>query len=132
MRHSKHIWFKAGMLFGCIVALLLLLQSIAGYFYVSRRLEGDQLDRDGDRLALRLERGSHQRRLVDPAAIAQIMNGLIEEEHAEQTRRIAWLRVLDPVGRVLVEAGNPVGSPRMARKLERFLFGPHVTFVTWA
>jgi len=51
------------MMFGCIVALLLLLQSIAGYFYVSRRLVGDQLDRDGDRLAVRLERNARQRGL---------------------------------------------------------------------
>ncbi len=121
MQHSKQLWFKAGMIFGCIVALLLLLQSIAGYFYVSRRLERDQLDRDGDRLAIRLERGSRQRRLAAPAAIAQIMNGLIEEEQAEQPQRIAWLRVLDPVGRVLVEAGNPVGSPPSRESLRRLL-----------
>jgi hypothetical protein len=120
MRRPQKLWFRAAMMFGCIVALLLLLQSIAGYFYVSRRLVGDQLDRDGDRLAVRLERNARQRGLVDPASITQIMNKLVEEA-AEQQERIAWLRVLDPSGRVLAEAGNPMGSPPNREALRRLL-----------
>jgi hypothetical protein len=121
MLHSKQVWFKAAIVFGCILAVLLLLQSIAGYFYISRRLEGDQLDRDGDRLAVRLEREARQRGLIDPTTLAQIMNRLVEEEAAEQQQRIAWLRVLDPSGRVLAEGGSPVGPPPNREALRRLL-----------
>jgi len=48
------------------------------------------------------------------------MNKLVEEA-AEQQERIAWLRVLDPSGRVLAEAGNPMGSPPNREALRRLL-----------
>jgi hypothetical protein len=90
-------------------------------FLHSRRLEGDQLDRDGDRLAVRLEREVRQRGLIDRALLAQIMNRLIEEDAAEQQQRIAWLRVLDLGGRVLAVSGSAVGSPPNREALLRLL-----------
>jgi serine phosphatase RsbU (regulator of sigma subunit) len=122
MQRSKQFWFNTAFVFGCAIALLLLVQSIVGYFFISHRMEGDQRNRDGDRLAARLERDAREGRATDSAAVAQMMDALRKDEDASQ-EPIAWLRLFDPSGRVLAESGNPLGPSPSRDDVRRLLSG---------
>jgi hypothetical protein len=108
-------WFKAALVFGCIVGLLLLAQSIAGYFYVSRRLVRDQLQREAERQAIRVERSLRALGTPDGAAITRALNDHLEE----QQQRVSWLRIIDNRGTVLAQAGDPSGNPATADQIRR-------------
>jgi serine phosphatase RsbU (regulator of sigma subunit) len=120
MAHAKvwrsgSVWFRAALVFGCLVGLLLLAQSVAGYFYVSRRLVRDQLQREADRQAIRLERSLRAAGTPEEATIARAL----EEHLEEQQQRVVWLRLLDGTGRVLAQAGSAVGNPPSAERIRR-------------
>jgi serine phosphatase RsbU (regulator of sigma subunit) len=108
-------WFKAALAFGCVVGLLLLAQSIAGYFYVSRRLVRDQLQREADRQAIRIERSLRSLGTPDIAAVKSALDDHLEE----QQQRVAWLRIIDARSVVLAQAGPVVGKPPTAEQIRR-------------
>jgi hypothetical protein len=108
-------WFKTALAFGGLVGLLLLVQSVAGYFYVSRRLVRDQLQREADRQAIRLERSLRALGSPDQAAVRRALDEHLEE----QQQRVAWLRIIDGNGRVLAESGKAVGSPPRPDSIRR-------------
>ena len=120
MQQPKLFWFNTALVFGCAIAVLLLIQSIFVYSYLSRRIEIDQLVRDGDRLAARLERDVREAGDTDSGTITRIMNTLRKDETVSQ-EPIAWLRLVDPTGRVLAESGNPIGQPPTRDSLQRLL-----------
>ena len=120
MRQPKRFWFNTALVFGCAIAVLLLIQSIFVYLYLSRRIEVDQLIRDGDRLAARLERDVREARATDPATLTRIMDTLRNDETVSQ-ESIAWLRLVDSSGRVLAVSGNPIGPPPSRDNLQRLL-----------
>ena len=109
MQRSKQFWFNTAFVFGCVVALSLLLQSVWVYLYISRRIEVDQVNRDGDRVAARLEHDVREDRATDPVAVEQTMEAL-RKEYAGSQEPVAWLRLFDLDGRVLAESGHPVGT----------------------
>ena len=116
MERPRQLWFKAALAFGGVVALLLLVQSVAGYHYVSRRLVREQLQRDADRIAVRLERSLRQ--VAGPLDWPRVQTTLAELAE-EQQQRIAWLRVLDADGKVHAEAGPPESAPTSVKDLRR-------------
>jgi hypothetical protein len=114
---TGHFWFRAALVFGSLVGVLLLAQSIFGYYYVSRRLVRDQLQREAERQAVRLERALRALDSPDAAAI----NRALAEHLEEQQQRISWLRIVDVRGAVLAQAGTPVGDPFSAGEIRRSL-----------
>jgi serine phosphatase RsbU (regulator of sigma subunit) len=115
---NRQVWFKTALLFGCLVGTLLLVQSIAGYLYVSRTMERDQLRHVADQLAVRLEGSARKVGSADTRTMGRLMEELIDEE---QQQKIAWLRVLVPSGRVLVQAGTTFRPPVNDKELRRLL-----------
>lgn len=109
MQCPKQLLSGAAWLFACLAGLLLPMQSIAGYFYVSHGLQSDRQFHEAGHRTDRLERREHRRVRADTTDIAWLMKELSGEEELRQP--VAWLRVLGPSGGVLVQAGKPTGSP---------------------
>lgn len=121
MQCPKQLRFRAAWLFGCLVGLLLLVQSIAGYFCVPRGLQSDRPFGEAGHRSNRLERTAHRRVRPDASDIARLMKELFEEELQQP---VAWLRVLGPRGGVLVPASKPTRSPASRDDLRRLLLEP--------
>lgn len=116
MRRPQQFWFKFALVLGCLLGVLLLFQSIFGYFFISRRLIEEQLYREAERQGMALERSVRQLRPQEAAGIAT----LIQDTARENPQKIAWVRVLDPGGRVVAQAGTPAAAapePGQLRKL---------------
>lgn len=103
----RYFWMRLALVLGMGLGLLLLVQSLLTYRYVSRRLVLEQLERDSARQVVFLERHARQMGVRDAAQLADV----IEDMRTEGARRIAWIRILDWRGQVLVESGRPFGAP---------------------
>lgn len=103
----RYFWIRLALLLGMGLGLLLLVQSLMTYRYVARRLVLEQLERDSARQVVFLERHARQMGVRDAAQLADV----IEDMRTEGARRIAWIRILDQRGQVLVQSGQPVGAP---------------------
>lgn len=105
-RAPRYLLFRALIVIGAGLGLLLLVQSVRTYRFVAQRLVEDDLWRQAARHAVSLARQAFRADARDPEQLAQIIDEVREEE-----RNIAWVRVLGTRGEVLVESGQAVGKP---------------------
>jgi hypothetical protein len=110
MGKPRHLWLKGLLAAGLVLSVLLLVQSGYTYYHVSRQLVSDQLAREADRQVLAVDRGLRQ---ADTSATAQMQTAL-EDILQDNPSKIAWMRIIDPTGKVIVEAGEPTGPPPAA------------------
>ncbi|MCS6954247.1 MAG: PP2C family protein-serine/threonine phosphatase [Bryobacterales bacterium] len=103
----RYFWMRLALILGMGLGLLLLIQSVVTYRYVSRRMVLEQLERESARQVAFLERHARQMGVRDVGQLADVL----EDIRTEGARRIAWIRILDGRGQVLVESGRPVGAP---------------------
>ena len=87
--------------------MLLLVQSIATYYQVSRILVIAELRRQALRQTATIERGSQRLGVREPADLSPVL----KEIRVEEPLKIAWIRVIDIAGNALIQDGSPVGSP---------------------
>lgn len=102
-RRAGYFWFKASLVAGTSLAVLLLVQSVTNYIYVSRRLVVEQTQRDAHRQVASLERQAMQMHLDDRLQLAS----LLDELQKEEDRRCAWIRVVGVDGQIVAQAGRP-------------------------
>jgi serine phosphatase RsbU (regulator of sigma subunit) len=102
-----YVWFKLLLIVGSLLGLLLVVQSIRNYRFVSQRLVREQLRRDAVRQVTFVERHARQAAIRDPADLGK----LLEEVRGEAEQQIAWIRLIDRNGEVLAESGDAVGPP---------------------
>lgn len=114
-RQPRFLWFKLSLVVGALLGVLLLVQSIASYYYVSRRLVRDEVRREAERYAVSLEREAREGNLRDN----EELRGLLGDVRKEAPARIAWIRVLDWSGQMQADSGGAAGPPTSLEKLRR-------------
>ena len=98
---TQYRWFLAWTGLGLTLAVLLLVNSVANYQFVSRRVLVDQVRRDLATQVATLDREINTR---GPRTAGQISR-LLE---ARDTDKIAWIQLRDDKGNVLAGAGEAV------------------------
>ncbi len=98
--------FRALIVVGAALGVLLLVQSVRTYRFVAQRLVEDDLWRQAARHAASLARQAFRADARQVEQLAQIIDEVREEE-----RNIAWVRVLGMKGEVLIESGGAAGKP---------------------
>ena len=114
-RRLRNIGFHFSLAVGSLLGLLLLVQSIATYYQVSRILVTAELRRQALRQTATIERSSQRLGVREPADLSPVLKEIREEEPL----KIAWIRVIDIAGNALIQDGNPVGSPIRPENLRR-------------
>src|SRR5580704_8976880 len=104
---QRYLWFKASILLGGLLGLVLLVQSILTYRFVASSMVRLEAKRESDRKLQSLIRGARQAGNRDLATLRPLMDELI----SEAPQQIAWMRVLDMSGRELAHSGKTAGAP---------------------
>ncbi|RPI24192.1 MAG: hypothetical protein EHM61_17770 [Acidobacteria bacterium] len=112
MGKPRYLWLKGLLAAGLFLSLLLLVESGFTYYHVSRQLVSDQLRREAERQVLAVDRGL---RLSEASSAGQ-QRTVLEEILQDNVAKIAWMRIIDPTGKVAVEAGEPTGPPLAAEE----------------
>ncbi|MCL5745072.1 MAG: PP2C family protein-serine/threonine phosphatase [Acidobacteria bacterium] len=111
----RKIWFHLLLAVGSLLGLLLLVQSIATYYQVSRILVTAELRRQALQQRATIERDSQRLGIREPAELSPVLKEIREEE----SLKIAWIRVIDIAGNTLIEDGTPIGLPIRPERLPR-------------
>lgn len=112
----RNIWFHLSLAVGSLLGLLLLVQSVATYYQVSRILVNAELRKQALQKRARIEKNSQRLGIREPAELREALTEMREEEPL----KIAWIRVLDGAGNTLIQDGSPVGSRIERERLPRF------------
>lgn len=111
----RKIWFHLSLAVGSLLGLLLLVQSIATYYQVSRILVTGELRREALRQTATIETSSQGLGVREPADLSPVLKEIREEEPL----KIAWIRVIDIAGNTLIRDGSSVGPPIRPETLRR-------------
>jgi hypothetical protein len=112
---ARKIWFHLSLAVGSLLGLLLLVQSIATYYQVSRILVAAELRRLALQQTTAIERNAQRLGIREPAGLLPVLKEIREEDPP----RIAWIRLVDAAGNTLVQDGSPVGAPMKPERLPR-------------
>jgi serine phosphatase RsbU (regulator of sigma subunit) len=104
---QRYLWFKASIVLGGLLGLVLLIQSIFTYRFVASSMVRLEAKRESDRKLQAIIRGTRQAGSRDLATLRPLMDELI----AEAPQQIAWIRVLDMTGKELAYSGRTGGAP---------------------
>jgi len=103
----RYFWFKASIVLGVLLGLVLLAQSVLTYRFVASSMVRLESKREADRRLQALIRASRLGGRRDVATLHPVMDELL----AEAPQQIAWIRILDMSGKTLAESGKTVGAP---------------------
>jgi Stage II sporulation protein E (SpoIIE) len=103
---SRQIWFRVFIVSGILLGVVLLVQSIATYVYVSGNLVIEGAQYDAERRALSLQRSM---RRVDTSDVAAL-ESIIGDSLADWNDDLGWVRILDGFGNVIAEGGQTNGQ----------------------
>ncbi len=103
----RYFWFKASIVLGLLLGLVLLVQSVLTYTFVARILVRQEAKREADRKMQAIIRGSRPAANRDTATLHPLMDELVKEA----PQQIAWMRILDTAGKQIVESGKTAGAP---------------------
>ncbi len=95
-------WFKGVLAAGLLLAVLLVGQSILGYFRLGRVIVADQVQKEAEQQIHSLERELRQAEGWDPVR----WKSILEEFLSDTGKKIAWLEILDGTGAPLLRAGR--------------------------
>src|SRR5580704_5919279 len=98
----QYFWFKASIVLGLLLGLVLLVQSVLTYRFVSGVMVRQEAKRESDRKLQAIIRGSRPSGKRDTTTIRPLMDELVKEA----PQQIAWMRVLDMSGREIVHSGK--------------------------
>lgn len=106
---AKHgyFWFKASIVLGIVLGLVLLFQTVFTYRYVASGMVRVEAKREADRKLQAVIRGSRPSGERDIATIRPLMDELVKEA----PQQLAWMRVLDLNGKQIAASGNAAGAP---------------------
>jgi ribosomal 50S subunit-associated protein YjgA (DUF615 family) len=98
----RYFWFKASIVLGVLLGLVLLFQTVWTYRIVSTILVRQEAKREADRKLQAIIRGTRPAGNRDVATLHPLMDELVKEA----PQQIAWMRVLDMTGKEIVESGK--------------------------
>jgi serine phosphatase RsbU (regulator of sigma subunit) len=103
-----YFWFKASIVLGVVLGLVLLIQTVWTYRFVADSMVRIEAKRESDRKLQTLIRGSRSSEKRDTATLLPLMEELVKEA----PQQIAWMRILDMRGKEIVKAGRTDAAPR--------------------
>ena len=103
----KYLWFRISTALGLSLGLLLLVQTLRTYYYVSQSLVRQEAQREADRRMQSIGRAARLTGSREPATLAPVLRELVHES----PQQLAWIRILDMDGKVLTESDPVVGAP---------------------
>lgn len=103
---AGYFWVKVSIALGLILGLLLLVQTVGTYRYVSRSLVRQEAQNEADRKVTAINR------LRNATRNAVDYEGTIDELIRDAPQKVAWIRVLNPDGTPLASGGNLSDAPR--------------------
>ena len=112
----RYIWIRLSLIAGALLGLLLLVQSIVGYIYVSRRLVVAELEKESHQQVRFLRRHARETGASDLPQLSE----LLDEVRRESGGKIAWIRMLNPGGEVLLQTGGPDETAFALQQLRLF------------
>jgi hypothetical protein len=110
-----HMWLRLLFTIGVLLGLLLLIQSVATYYQVTRIMVTAGLRREAQQHVISIEREARRLGIRNAAELSP----LLDEIRQDAPGKIAWVRVTDMMGRTLVHSGNAVGAPFAAETLRQ-------------
>jgi hypothetical protein len=110
-------WFKAAMVAGFLLGVLLLVGSVANYHSVTSHLVPDHLNRLAGQYVSRLETHARQQNAQSRGELQEIL----EQLHREQSGNIAWIRTVNQQGALLAASGDPSGRSIPEESLQTLL-----------
>ncbi len=102
-----YFWFKASIVLGVLLGLVLLFQTVFTYRFVADSMVKLEAKREADRKMQALIRGSRPAGKRDVETLHPLMDELVKEA----PQQIAWMRILDMNGREIVRSGKMSGGP---------------------
>jgi serine phosphatase RsbU (regulator of sigma subunit) len=99
MKRSQYLFFKLSVVFGLLLGLILLADTVITYRYVSNVLVRQESKREAQRKALSIGRAARLTHASDPQELEAVLDELVRESPQE----IAWIRIVAADGRVLAQ-----------------------------
>jgi len=101
------LWFRFAIAAGVLLALVVLVQTVAGYRFISGNLVRQEGQRGAERTVRALRTAVRFSGVTDPAALDEVLDDI----RAESPDRIAWLAIRSEGGQVLAASGTPGAAP---------------------
>jgi serine phosphatase RsbU (regulator of sigma subunit) len=102
-----HFWFKASIVLGVLLGLVLVFQTVWTYRFVADNMVRLEAKREADRKLQSIINLSRQAGNREIATLHPLMDELIKET----PQQIAWMRILDMTGKEIVRSGKTAGAP---------------------
>lgn len=109
----RNLWFQVSIVFGALLGVGLLVQTLATYHYVSKNLIRQEAQRDARRKLTSLDRELRSGGAKDPAQLTAV----VDELRRESAQQIAWIRIIASDGALLASSGNVPADARSAQGL---------------
>ncbi len=103
----KFLLFRISIFFGLALGLLLLVQTVRTYQYVSENLVRQEAQREADRRMQSIGRAARLTGSRSRESLTPVLHELVHEAPT----RIAWIRILSMEGKVLAESEAVKGAP---------------------
>ncbi len=104
---ASYFWVKVSIGLGLILGLLLLVQTVGTYRYVSRSMVRQEAQAEADRKVTGINR-----LLRNTSREATDYKAAIDEVLRDSPQTVAWLRILNSDGKVIASAGNLSEAPK--------------------
>jgi serine phosphatase RsbU (regulator of sigma subunit) len=102
-----YFWFKASIVLGIILGIVLLLQSVWTYRFVAGSMVRIEAKRESDRRLQAIIRDSRPSDKREVSTLLPVMEELVKEA----PQQIAWMRILDMSGKEIATTGKTDGAP---------------------
>lgn len=123
-RSQNYFLFKLLLVVGASLGVLLLVQAVRNYRFVSQRMIHEELYREAARHSTDIARMARDAEVTTSRELEPVL----EEMVRERPLQIAWLRVMNLDGQILAEAGDPQPTPFQPSELRRlFQSGERIT-----
>lgn len=104
----KFLLFRISIFFGLALGLLLLVQTVRTYRYVSENLVRQEAQREADRRMQSIGRAARLTGSRSPESLTPVLHELVHEAPSQ----IAWIRILSMEGKVLAESEAVKEAPK--------------------
>jgi serine phosphatase RsbU (regulator of sigma subunit) len=119
MRRPHYLFFKLSVAFGLLLGLILLVDTVVTYRYVSHVLVRQEAQREAQRKALSIGRAARLTHATEPRELEAVLDELVRESPQE----IDWIRIVAADGRVLAQTPNARTAMTIPPERFRRVFG---------
>jgi hypothetical protein len=114
---SSQIWVKAAIGCGILLGLVLLVQTVATYFFVYDKIIHDQAAQEVERKEAALLRSAIAAKITD----VHQLGPLLDEMRRDDPKEVAWIRIMNGNAAVAAQTGRPLAATPTPDQLRRQL-----------